>query len=474
MYAAIASAALLYVLIRVFTVGITYDEAWTIDGFVPQKPWRIFTYNPCSANNHLLNTLLIKVLFLSHIRNYMIARIPSFAAYLFYLFFAYKIGRSFRNQLMGIVLFFLLLANPFLLDFFGLARGYGLSLGFQMTSLYFYLQFVQHYRTRSALYSISAGALAVLSNFSWLNYFVPFVFLLNVFSFLYNPKKERNLVLFSTLVIVTGLAAIIYIPLKQLQLNDALYYGGSNDLYTDTLISLTKYTRYTHSPNNYTYYTLNIFLLFLLSGVVFAYLKKAGDDTRWYVPLSSILLLLTLCTLSVVIQHFLIKTLYPIDRTALFFYPLIILVLCYSYATIRSVIARMIPLCIAMVFGINLFIHANVYKTALWDFDGDTPYIMHYLNEQGKKAHRKISVDCSWIFASVIVYDQVRNMYPYVSLDRMNNKWQVNEKADYYIYLNRHVEKTSYRPKCQQITYMKKDTVLKFSNEDVYLFNNVR
>src|SRR3569833_438230 len=50
-----------YVLIRSFTVTITSDEVWTLNGFAETPLWKIVTSKSPAANNHILNTILTKV-----------------------------------------------------------------------------------------------------------------------------------------------------------------------------------------------------------------------------------------------------------------------------------------------------------------------------------------------------------------------------------------------------------------------------
>jgi hypothetical protein len=52
----------IYILIRSININITYDEAWTLRDFVSLPFKQIFSFEPADANNHLLNTVLIKIL----------------------------------------------------------------------------------------------------------------------------------------------------------------------------------------------------------------------------------------------------------------------------------------------------------------------------------------------------------------------------------------------------------------------------
>src|SRR5690349_20945978 len=82
----------LYVLYRAVHVGITYDEAWTLKSFVPLGPMHIINYSPSDANNHILNTLLIKLFYFIEPTAIFFSRLPTVLAFILYLYSSYKIS----------------------------------------------------------------------------------------------------------------------------------------------------------------------------------------------------------------------------------------------------------------------------------------------------------------------------------------------------------------------------------------------
>lgn len=135
-YAAIVSIFVwLITLIRAANTGITYDEAYTylyysntVTGF-------------CSldlANNHPINTLLIYLSshFSGESYNEFIIRLPNILAFGVYLFISYKLSKV---QKFSFLTFSLLVLNYYLDEFFGLARGYGISTTFILIAMYIYI-----------------------------------------------------------------------------------------------------------------------------------------------------------------------------------------------------------------------------------------------------------------------------------------------------------------------------------------------
>jgi len=387
-----------YVLIRAYTVGITHDEVWTIDIFVPQTIINIFNYTPCDANNHILNTLFIKLFFQFGNDSLFIARLPNVLAFLLYLYFGFKISKTQLQPWVGLCCFLLLILNPFLLDFFGLARGYGLGLGFFLASLYFALKLKQDIKISTLSKSIGFGAIAVLCNFSILHFYLVLIFTINLNALIWHSKSNFKHTLLVSFIYSIILFAIIYEPLRKLVQNGNLYYGGNNNFYSDTLSSLSKYTIYNIENSWVDIYALNFFLTITFFSILFSFIS----NPKIYTIKLIILAITSCCILSLIIQHYAFGTLYLIDRTALFFYPLFIFCFCFSVNDFSHKIYSKIMLLTTIIFGANFLIHANLNKTAIWHFDAHSNEILKIINQYGAQNDRKIRIDYSWPFHNSI------------------------------------------------------------------------
>ena len=177
--AAIALAAMAYEIARAIGVSFTIDEASTFLLYVRDGFLALFNFN--EANNHFLNSALTKICYVAGGNHDLILRLPNLVGFVLYLVFGYLILERFTRRTTVLFGFILLVANAYVLDFFSLCRGYGLSLGFLMAALYLFLIFLSRYpkeRARSA--SFLTGALAcaifpVFSNFALLNVYLSLV-----------------------------------------------------------------------------------------------------------------------------------------------------------------------------------------------------------------------------------------------------------------------------------------------------------
>ncbi len=134
-YAVVAGAAAWTITAyRAATTGITYDEAYTYLHYA-QTATGFLRLD--IANNHPLNSLLIYLSNLITGARYdeVAIRAPNLVAFGIYLFIAYKLAARTRYSLAA---FSLLAFNPYLNEFFGLGRGYGLAAAAVLAALWIY------------------------------------------------------------------------------------------------------------------------------------------------------------------------------------------------------------------------------------------------------------------------------------------------------------------------------------------------
>jgi hypothetical protein len=170
---------LAFAALRAARVPLTYDEAASyiryIDTSVPSmfdtSALSIFSFEV--ATNHFLNTLSTKASYLVAGGSEIALRLPNLIGYAMFLGFSLLILQRYVRPLIATAGFLLLNLNPYMLDFFTLSRGYGLSLGFLMGSLFYLFKFLDEVREGERVSEASralAFALgAVMSNFALLN-----------------------------------------------------------------------------------------------------------------------------------------------------------------------------------------------------------------------------------------------------------------------------------------------------------------
>lgn len=464
----------LYVAARAWLLDITYDEAWTITRFASTSVRDIFSCTPCDANNHILNTLLIK--FFQHLfgDSLFVARLPNLLSLVLYLAFSYKISSRLR-PFPRVCLFLLLITNPFILDFFGLARGYGLSLAFVTTAVHFQLKYFRQPRFRTAIMAVVLAALAVLSNFTALYFFMAVGILTASFQLL-DWKKTSIEELSLELAIAGVLGLIMLVPVLQLTAYQLLYYGGNAGFYDDTLTSLAVYTSGHPFQSNEAVFYLNIFLglsLFILAvGLV---RKPSYFPSKLFSQKAIALALFALPALISVLFVQLLGNLYLINRTALFLYPLFVIAIARwadrpgkPWARVTSYTALGM---LSLMLVLNLVPNINFYKTITWPHDSRTTEILDILQQKAASG-TTLNIDASWPIAASLSYHIEDKAYNNLNLVKKERN-KVEDDVDYFIFYDYPLYSVGYLSHEHPVLKYSRDTILSFPDEDIWVFSNI-
>jgi hypothetical protein len=200
LFGLIASALFVYEVLRAARISITFDEAATYMSYLSSSVFAVFDLR--AANNHFLYTFLARLSGIFAGSSELSLRLPSLLGYLLYLGSSWAILNRFFGRFMALSGFLFLNLNPFVLDYFSLGRGYGLSLGFEMAALYFCLVFLDSRRqaqgegNRALAMSLLLAFASALANLSFLNVlmsFWVFVFLFFLIkNLIYEPQHSAT------------------------------------------------------------------------------------------------------------------------------------------------------------------------------------------------------------------------------------------------------------------------------------------
>ena len=129
---AIASLVGIAILIKAAQTGLTYDEAYSLTVFAQSAGYLLWMDQ---ANNQLLNTVLIYVIKSSLGNSEFMLRLPNVLCGFLYLSVAVRFANRTKFPVLA---FSLLVFLPYLMDFFSLARGYGIATSFVLLALVCY------------------------------------------------------------------------------------------------------------------------------------------------------------------------------------------------------------------------------------------------------------------------------------------------------------------------------------------------
>jgi hypothetical protein len=352
---------LTYLILRIIFNGTLHDEIATFMFFIYNGDFRGETI-VWDANNHLLNSFLGNLfypLFKSNISLYRL-----FNLFGFFLFFYgnYKICSRFKTLNLNWIGLLTLTCIPFVIEFFGYCRGYGLSLGFFSIFLLYFLEFLEHPKFYKLFISIVALLLCVSANLTFINTaLLTFAYLLTFLILHWNKLSNQNKITIP-LSLLFGIS--ILIPLAQfaieLKEHGALYYGGKTGLWEITGKSLSKYIFFSESfLLKYIY--IGLFILFLGMCLKLILKRKTIFESFQFVAY-----LLFGNLTGVFMLAFLFDVNYPEDRAA--FYLLILFLTLFLFYLEQLKYGRYIQYCL-FIFPILFFSKLSINTSVFYPDD---------------------------------------------------------------------------------------------------------
>ena len=441
-----------YSLTRAATLSFTHDECLSYTIVSEFSTWWKDT------NNHVLNTLLMKLSQLVFGDGEFPLRLPNSLAHGVFLVTSYLCLHRLRSPLLVIAGFLILNTNPFVLDFFSLARGYGLSLALMMISLFSFLEAIRSGPTGSdRLFAISfiASGLGIWASYGLLNFHLALVGTVFIQQLqLYRvseDSRQRHMIRRRGLRLV-GLNAVIVgsvLPvLIWLKIHDRFWFGGVGSFTSDTLRPLVVRSLYAWEPTSLADPLTS--LICILFGLLVCYAIWRIIFQKKSSAAGFLVLMLCICLASIISQYFILKTPYPVARASLFFVPIFLLAIILTVAELGTLLSQkenrialtlLVTLCGALVW--NFLASASLSTTYLWRYDANTREAMEALERDHTTdltARDHVTLGVWWHFEpSTNYYRTTRDM---TWLAPTQRKEEPAEGFDYY-----------YMPKKQQDEY---------------------
>lgn len=390
-----ATGFLVYVTVRAITLPFTFDESTTYVHFVPAPVRTILTTRPDAgktwfvATNHLLNTLLTKVAARIGGGSEGVLRAPNVLAFVSYSIFLWLVLLRLAPAGMALAGFVTAIANPFLLDFFGLSRGYGLALGFLAPGIFLSLRALDG---RAGGWIDAAGAAVCLSLAALAFYPLIAPLLLATAAVVATrlrmagatpPRPTISAVAREAgppAVFVATTGVIVATHLRALSTHRALYYGGTTGFFHDTVRTLVKDTLYSARYSaQVAPWLAGAIAIASAAAILLGTVAFARHDPK-AAPFLFCLVILVGSVLLAVAAHVLLGTKYLVSRYGLFFAPLFVLALFGALGWLfRSgrapvrLLAVILSSALAAVSLAHFANRANLDRVHTWAADMDTP-----------------------------------------------------------------------------------------------------
>jgi hypothetical protein len=425
--AVIGLLLLAYTCARAFSLALVHDEGVSYLLFV--YPGMKSVMDCYSSNNHFLNTILMFVSSAILGNSEPALRLPNLVAHVIYLVATVLLVRKRFGLILSVCCFVALNINPFVLDFFSLARGYGIGMALMVLGIYWFLEFLRGGRHDQRLFlrALWCAGLAVFAHMTFLNFAVSLLCVYFIVSALALAREQIPAwQIIRSLVKSMGffykhllLMAIVIVPiLLNFRREKMFYYGGNEGFWQDTVLSLIGSTFY---DKEYPVVVVVAILLLVMGITAVALIYLVRQVRRKEVVEHPDLFVMTCITLFVallsVAQHHLLGILYPLDRTAIYFIPLFTLMSIFLLEVILSSgvwITRMTALaaCCVVVAGmvLNAWVNTNLTHSFVWSYDMDTSQAMLDLDADRKASGMSglVRFGVSWEFEPSVNYYFVR------------------------------------------------------------------
>lgn len=439
-----ALSLLLGIIYKASHTSFTHDESYTYTHYVHQCFMDIISYKTPYLNNHILNSLCVKYSEAFFGSSELALRLGSVLAFILYS--TYIILLFYKYCPKFILPFYLLMTlNPYLLDFFTLARGYGLSIAFMTMSIYYVSAYLTSQKNKHLILFNVGAFLSVMSNFSMLNYYASALIVYNIISFIalkYSASNSETSYHFYKLnkiniisVVISGM--VLYEPLRRISKMSLLDFGGKKGFLEDTVSSVIYDVFYEAEIDSYMMILKAFALVVSVSAFIIIIKHIKQKDIKFLKNHGAFVFvnLVLWCIVCVTnIQHFVLNNDFNTHRFALFLFPLFILnfifLISYFYHCSYKKVTLSISFMCAILLSVNLYENHSLTSYKDWKWDKDTKLIMQQLvAEHQKNPHKQIRLGINWLL------EPSTNFYRYTwQLNWLNptNRKGVSKYDDYW------------------------------------------
>jgi hypothetical protein len=410
----VAVLAMAWAIARAAIQSITIDEANTYLQFVSRHLYLWY-----AANNHILNSTLMYGATRAMGASQFTVRLPALLGAALYIFGVYRFCRLLRTSLaVQLALFVCLVFNPFIFDYLVAARGYGLALAFLMWAMVYSMQ--EGFTVPACAVSSGCVGMSINANFSFAFVDLVAITVILFCALRHRPKEWTRLLaacIFPgavTIAIVSGYALSHMHP-------GELIYGAAS--LRETFGSILEASLF-QSPLNWL--APVVFPVVALTGLAWLLYSVARVPSLAWA--AAAIFVVTVAIHWAAFRLFGLPL--PKDRTAIFFFPLFMLM--------SGVLAAILPASALGQYLRGSFVAALVlmavyflsclrltyFKEWYWDADMQKTYaILSCLNRE----HNVTQVASSWSYSPSLRFYALAQPAS-LQIDEGPGPWQVDVK----------------------------------------------
>lgn len=447
--AGIALLAAVYVAVRAFTVPFTWDESFSWLMYVRGHDWWPEINSEMAANNHLLNTWLIRLSEMVFGTSEFTLRLPNVVFSLLYFTAAFFFAKRQEKTLAQLAVFVVLAGHPYLLDYFGIARGYGLAHSLLLFGLWLLWKWCNGDKLYYAVGALAAFSLSCFASLTQLHVLAgaTVVVVLRYLTLASSRQWEGRFVRVQLLLLPAAITYGLLIPYSiKLKEANALFFGPRGSWFQGTWRSVTDRMLYDLTCPEILRNILAALLMFTaIAGVtaagvfMFRLLKRKTDNEKAFVFLLGGIT--AAAVFGPLLQYNLLKTKLLFERTALFYIPLLALMF---VQLLRLILKQKMAAAVLYSSAIPaLFIAAfagNFTRVHDWADEQDMNLIVAEINKQLQPG-KPITISSDWQFYPDLEFALAMNRFS----ENVNSKdiHDSDQVFDYLLVYDREMKKYS-------------------------------
>jgi hypothetical protein len=436
--------ALFYTFYRAATLSLTHDEALIYFMALQNSAGQIIGY--IIPQDHMLNTLLIHYSISIFPDSEFFIRLPNLLGHLLFIIYSRLLLRRLGNDHILIAGFIILNFNPYLLDFFSIARGYGLSVSLMMASIYFALSYSMQKRFRYLLFTFLFSVLAVLAVYPLLNYYVALsgwlglVILIKWLKSLGRGTKPVLITIWFLAVFVASSWFLYFMlaePLSRVTSEPFIYEKLNTNFYASTIRSVAFRSIYQRDPALSVDIISTVFFITMVAlaiTVIFKSVRKKNFNPES--PGFTILVWILIIFLSVTVQYTWMNIRFLTNRTATFLIPVFTLTIIYlayelaEYRLLKRMMTGVLYAAVALIVW-NAALNMNFGYFIEWRYDASTRHMMKDIGNYTNELDDKADMGVHWLTYPAVNYYRLK--YGYDWLEPVDKNGYEGEYDLYYV-----------------------------------------
>ncbi len=418
-----AGLVFLILALRNAWVPFNHDETATFFYYIQSGEFMPYEAH-VDANNHVLNSALGYYSFKLFGDSPFALRLPNLLSFLLLAFGVYRLLPHFKNKSSQILLITALLLSFHWLSFFNTARGYGMSMALFVLALAFLMDYLKNFRVIFFYGIILCLQLGISAN---LTLILPTVFITGIIIF-YQVLHRK----IADYFLWPGMIAHFFLFKYWIDFSfflkesNALYYGQGDSYWEVTFKSFIGLM--VGTENSWVAIGITVFfiVLFFIS-LYFLIKNNLPQKIRNADPLLIFAVLMASTVFSFWLLNVWKDVNYPEDRTALFFYPLAVLMVLFFINHFRE---YKFYYFISILFVLHFLFSLNFSIHSMPEYETFPDRFYTRLVEEQEKQKERITIAGHRVFELMFAFKNYRNGSP---INFASDGEEMNTWCDYGI-----------------------------------------